>query len=65
MLYEFLSIMGLMLVLFLICYPWGDDSDQYKKAFYKRVEEEHGVDYVVRNRETLKKDFERFADEVF
>lgn len=27
MLYQFLSLMGLMFVLFLMCYPWDDDSD--------------------------------------
>ena len=49
----------------MVIYMTDNRYQQYKKAFYKRVEEEHGVDYVVRNRETLKKDFERFADEVF
>jgi len=37
---------------------------QYKKAYFRDKEKQHGIEYVVRNREKLKKDFDRFADEI-
>ena len=35
---------------------------RYKYEYYRDVEREYGIKYVVRNREKLKKDFDRFID---
>lgn len=49
----------------MVIYMTDNRYQQYKKAYYRDIEEKHGIDHVVRNRKKLKKDFERFANEIF